>query len=126
MDLLLDVRVPPELEPWLLPFDCSEEELRALDLPEREIPLAEVAWLLDLPFWPGDRPYGVRPLDVVSGAELDRTNAADLSQPLHVTRRHDRLVVLDGLHRLLKAARAQEPTVRIREVPATALYELAS
>jgi hypothetical protein len=45
---------------------------------------------------------------------------------LHVTRRNGRLVVLDGLHRLLKAARAREETVRVREVPADALHRIAA
>jgi hypothetical protein len=118
--------VPPELEPWLVDFECPDEQLLALDLPEREIPLAEVAWLLDLPFWHGEQAFQVRPLDVVSGAELERTNDADLSKPLHVTRRNDRLVVLDGLHQVLKAARTREPTIRVREVPADTLQQLTA
>ena len=117
---------PPELEPWLLDFEWSLEKLQALELPVAEIPVGELAWLLDLPFWRGEGVYEVRPLDVVSGPQLERTNAADLSKPLHVTRRNGRLVVLDGLHRLLKAARAREETVRVREVPADALHRIAA
>jgi len=117
---------PPELRPWLLDFEWSVEKLQALELPVDEVPLGELAWLLDLPFWRGDGLFEVRPLDVVSGPQLDRTNAADLSEPLHVTRRNGRLVVLDGLHRLLKAARSREATVRVREVPADALHQIAA
>ena len=117
---------PRELEPWLLDFEWSLEKLEALDLPVDEIPLAELAWLLDLPFWRGEGLFEVRPLDVVSGPQLERTNAADLSEPLYVTRRHGRLIVLDGLHRLLKAARAREATVHVRELPADALQQIAA
>jgi len=33
----------------------------------------------------------------------DRVAKADLSYPLHVIRRHDRWLILDGIHRLVKA-----------------------
>ena len=118
--------VPPELEPWLPDFPCSPRELRALDLPVREVPIGELAWMLDLPCWPGHGAFEVRPLDVVDGPQLERTNAADLSQPLLVTRRNGRLVVLDGLYGLLKAARARKSTVRVREVPPDALRRIAA
>jgi hypothetical protein len=118
--------VHPELEPWALDFEWSSEKLSALDLPVREVPLAELAWMLDLPCWSSESGLLIRPLDVVSGRELERTNAADLSEPLHVTRRNGRLVVLDGLHRLLKAARARQESVRVREVPAEALEQIAA
>jgi hypothetical protein len=118
--------VPPELAPWLPELPWSREELQALDLPIRDVPIGELAWMLDLPCWPGGDAFEIRPLDVVDGPQLERTNAADLSQPLLVTRRHGRLVVLDGLHGLLKAARARRSTVRVREVPPDALRRIAA
>lgn len=117
---------PPELEPWLPETAWSEEKLWALDLPVVEIAIAELAWMLDLPCWRGEGVFEVRPLDVVAGPELERTNAADLSLPLYVTPRNGRLVVLDGLHRLLKAARARQETIFVRVVPADALEQIAA
>jgi hypothetical protein len=117
---------PPELEPWLPDVAWTDEKLDALDLPVVEIAIAELAWMLDLPCWRGEALFEIRPLDVVDGPELDRTNAADLSRPLYVTPRNGRLVVLDGLHRLLKAARARQETICVKVVSSDVLEQLAA
>jgi hypothetical protein len=120
--------VPRELEPWLLQHDWSPEKLRSLLLPVTEIELAELAWLLDLPFWRDDEgtAFRVRPIDVTGGWHLDRVASADLASPLDVTMLHGRFVVLDGLHRLLKAARVGRRTLPARIVPPEALRLIAA
>ena len=47
------------------------------------------------------------------------------SRPLHVAARHNRLIVLDGIHRLLKATWLGHSTVRVVEVPERALRKIA-
>ncbi len=119
---------PPELRPWLLDFEWSLERLWALSLPEHELPLAELVWLLDLPWWRGDggRVFSVRPSEVDDGPHLDRALGADLGCPVHVTRRNGRLVVLDGVHRLLKAHRLGSRTISAHVVPTDALASIAA
>jgi hypothetical protein len=75
-----------------------------------ELDLGEVAWMLDLPCWE-DEHGRVRPLDVISGPHLELVEQADLSEPIEVQWQDDRYVVVDGLHRVLKAARERRRTV---------------
>ena len=69
----------------------------------------ELAWLFDLPLWQlnGVR-FRVSPQQVRETEgfpdHLRRVMAADLGRPVHLVGHNRRLVVLDGFHRLLKAA----------------------
>jgi hypothetical protein len=102
--------VPPELTAYILDFHWDLELLHALDLPTVDLPVADLAHHLDLPFWAyDDRPFQVTPRQVAADpvtyrAQYERTLAADLRHPLHVVRRpDDRITILDGVHRLLRA-----------------------
>jgi hypothetical protein len=119
---------PAELRPWLLDVEWSRERLWALPLPERELPIGELLWLLDLPWWRGEdgRVFSVRPSDVRAGPHLVRAAEADLALPLHVTERHARWVILDGMHRLLRAHQLGWRIVRVRVVPTDALAYIAA
>jgi hypothetical protein len=119
---------PRELEPWLVELNARREVVSSLLLPVIELPVAELVWQLDLPFWPNENgdPFRVRPLDVIDGAQLRDTDAADLTVPLDVIWRGDRWLVLDGLHRVLKAARTGRQTLAARPVPPETLFRLAA
>ena len=69
----------------------------------------KLEWLLDKPFWKdGHRKFALRPCDVAVDlqryqADYERAMAADLSRPVNVIGLSGRWVVIDGLHRVLKA-----------------------
>ena len=119
-------RLPPELSPWFdsLPRGDTAELL----LPVVELDLPGLVWQLDLPLWPAPdgTPFRVRPLDVVDGPHLDHTERADLTLPLDVVWRSDRFVLLDGLYRLLKAARTGRRTLPARVIPPEARVRRAA
>lgn len=124
--------IPPELTAYILDFHWDLELLHALDLPVVELPVADLAHHLDLPFWAyDDRPFQVTPHQVAADpvtyrAQYDRTLAADLTHPLDAVRRPDhRLTILDGIHRLLQAELEAHPTVAVRILPWSALDEIA-
>jgi hypothetical protein len=100
--------VPPSLLPVLPNVMWSRERLHRLALPVVELPIEELAWQLDLPWWRLGAKYfalgpsQVRHDPVGHASQWQRTLAADLGFPIHVLQR-DRRIVLDGLHRLLKA-----------------------
>jgi hypothetical protein len=85
-------------------------KLWSLELPVRRVAVADLAWLFELPLWQLDgRRFRVRPNQVRDDParfpdHLRRVMAADLRHPIHLTEHNERLVVLDGYHRLLKAA----------------------
>lgn len=85
-------------------------KLWALRLPVRQVAVQELAWLFDLPLWQlnGMRfqvsPRWVRDDPAGFPDHLRRVMASDLGRPIHLVEHNGRLVVLDGFHRLLKAA----------------------
>jgi hypothetical protein len=84
--------------------------LHGLDLPVRRVAVADLAWMFDLPLWQlnGTRfqvsPSQVRADPAQFPDHMRRVMATDLEYPVHLTEHKGRLVVLDGFHRLLKAA----------------------
>jgi hypothetical protein len=90
--------------PWSL------QRLWRLELPVRPVAVEELAWLFDLPLWQlnGTRfqvsPRQVRDDPAGFPDHLNRVMASDLRYPIHLVEHRGRMVVLDGFHRLLKAA----------------------
>ena len=124
--------VPPELTAYILDFHWDLERLHALDLPTVELPVGDLTHHLDLPFWAhDDRPFQVTPRQVAADpvtyqAQYERTLAADLRHPIDVVHRpDDRITILDGVHRLLRAELEQHPTITARVLPWTELDHIA-
>lgn len=117
LDLLLErlphhhrfAEIPTALRDWLLPVDWDRQRLWELDLTRRDLKLAELSWHFDLPWWRRDGLwFQVTPRQFLARPEAhpehaDRVTNADLSYQLHVVGRRDRWLILDGIHRLVKA-----------------------
>ena len=98
------IRQTLPIVPW------SIGKLHELDLPVQQVAVAGLAWLFDLPLWQenGTR-FQVSPAQVRADPagfpdHMRRVMAAGLEHPIHLVEHNGRLVVLDGYHRLLKAA----------------------
>jgi hypothetical protein len=124
--------VPAALDGLILDFEWSRERLWALDLPVRVMAIEELRWLLALPWWShGGVHFAISPDQVRTDPGLypvqyARTMAADLTLPLHVLVRLNRVVtVLDGVHRLLKADLAGMRLVETKQVPPRCLDIIA-
>lgn len=124
--------LPASLRDVILSFHWDLERLHALDLPERSVAVDELAWHLELPFWAVDgRPFQVTPIKVAAAPEhfrdqWERTMAASLDHPLDGYVRADgRLVILDGVHRLLKARQTGRQWVRMRLLDASQFDAIA-
>src|SRR5262245_6598323 len=90
-DLL--AQMPPSLRAVLVCEPWQIDKLWALELAETDVPVDELAWLLDLPLWQlsGQR-FQVSPSDVLARPDhyphhVQRIDQADLSAPIHVMRR---------------------------------------
>jgi hypothetical protein len=120
--------VPPPLQGIILDFDWDRARLHALALPVDELALSELRWQLDLPWWRvEDRFFAVAPNQVRAeparyAQHWQRTLAADLTFPIHVTETAPgRWTILDGVHRLLKADITGAPSIlakRVRDLEA--------
>ena len=123
--------IPPELTAYILDFHWDVERLHALDLPTVDLPVADLAHHLDLPFWAYDGPFQVTPRQVAADpvtyrAQYERTLAADLRHPIDVVHRpDDRLTILDGVHRLLRAELEHHRTITARVLPWSELDHIA-
>lgn len=104
-------------------FRWSDEKVWDLDYPSVEIPISDLSWHFDMPFWNlDDEKYTLTPNQVISDpikfkVEYDRTMAADLSYPIDIMENKGRLLILDGLHRLVKAKIKGYDRVRVRNIP---------
>jgi hypothetical protein len=122
--------MPPILQGVLLDFWWDQERLWRLDLPVTEIPTQELRWHLELPMWAVDgAPFTLTPTQVAAcpqrfTGQYARTLAADLSVPIHLLDRPERLTVLDGMHRLLKAHLLGHDTILAKEVPTSRLDDI--
>jgi hypothetical protein len=85
------------------------EKLSALELKTEPVEIADLAWMFDLPLLQLDgQRFKVTPNQVATTPmnfrpHYERVMAADLDYPIHLVAYRGRLVVLDGMHRLLKA-----------------------
>jgi hypothetical protein len=84
-------------------------KLWALDLRVEPVEVVDLLWMFDLPLWQlnGER-FKVTPNQVAATPmnfrpHYERVMRADLDFPIHLVAYRGRLVVLDGIHRLLKA-----------------------
>ena len=118
---------PPDVRPWLV--DVARDRVRGRSRPIELMPVRELEWILDLPlWWDGGHPFRLRPRDVLvepdrNQAQHERTREADLGVPVEVAWHHGRWLVVDGVHRLLKAISLGQTAVAMREVPEAALVE---
>lgn len=84
-------------------------DLHALKLPVVQLPVERLSWLLELPLWQEDgKRFQLTPAAVAADPgqyphHYERVMAADLGCPIHCVEHQGRLVVLDGVHRLLQA-----------------------
>jgi hypothetical protein len=101
---------PPVIRQALPIVPWNIHQLHSLDLPTQPVAVDGLAWLFDLPLWQdnGTR-FQVSPAQVRADParfpdHMRRVMAADLNHPVHLVEHNGHLVVLDGYHRLLKAA----------------------
>ncbi len=99
--------------------------LRELPLPVVEIPLEKLLWHFDMPVWEkdGTDDWNLMPWEVIRKEEgttthWKRMEEADLGFPIIVTDYNHRLVILDGMHRLVKAYLERHATISAKVIPA--------
>jgi hypothetical protein len=107
------------------------DKLRALDLKVEPVEIADLVWIFDLPLWQldGER-FRVTPNQVAATpmnfrAHYQRVMDADLDHPIYLVAYRRRLVVLDGIHRVLKAHFLRRRWIEARIATATQLQSCA-
>ena len=115
--------VPASVQAVLLPHHWDLDRLLELDLPRAMVATSDYEWMLDIPMWRDERgiwftvtPNQVRTEPDRHPTQWDRTLRADLEVPIHITQREGRSVIIDGIHRLLKAVISGQGSLPARVV----------
>ncbi|TCC28188.1 hypothetical protein E0H58_01335 [Kribbella speibonae] len=101
--------MPETLREVFPPYRWQLGKLWELDLKVEPVEIADLVWIFDLPLWQleGERfkvtPHQVAETPMNFRAHYQRVMDADLDFPINLVAYRGRLVVLDGVHRLLKA-----------------------
>lgn len=117
------IELPETIKTYWYAFDWDVESLWALDLPIEPFPMDKLLWHLDVPLWPfEEKPYRLTPRQVLRSPyryekEYRRARGANLLFPIEITRFKQRWLILDGVHRLLKAHEDGLETINARKVP---------
>lgn len=104
-------------------FSWDEKKVWALDLPVTEMDIKELEWHFDVPFlWEHGEIYNLTPREVMTHSdqhpeEHKRTLESDMKFPIDIMENKGRWLILDGLHRLMKAYLQGQKMVRVRIVP---------
>jgi hypothetical protein len=104
-------------------FSWDEKKVWALDLPTTDMNISELTWHFDIPFhWHGGDVYNLKSRDIIENPEkykeeYERTMRADMKHPIDIMENKGRWLILDGLHRLMKAYILKMDKVRVRIVP---------
>jgi len=103
-------------------FNWDEEKVWALDVPVEEIDINELTWHFDIPFhWHGGEVYNLKSREIIDNPEkykdeYKRTMNADLIHPIDIMENKGQWLILDGLHRLMKAYIQGHKTVKVRKI----------
>jgi hypothetical protein len=121
--------MPPVMQALLPNVMWDRARLHELALPITELRVADLRWMLDLPWWRvGDRRFSLTPNQVRHdperyAAHWRRTLDADLDYPIDLLQ-GKRLIILDGVRRLLKADVLGMQTIAARVLDAAAFAQI--
>ena len=113
-------------------FDFSWDNTRVwkLEAMTEEMDISELTWHFKIPFLNKTRGrYNLKPIDILTHPqkhkkEYERTQKADLIHPIDIMRNKGRWLILDGLHRLMKASLSGQTRVNVRKIPRTAIPKI--
>lgn len=113
-------------------FHWDSKKVWALVIPTQTIDIEELTWHFDIPFWEkdGTDAYNLTPWEVINKKEgtLDhqkRVEQVDLRYPIDIMENKGKYVILDGLHRLVKAYILGQKEVQVRIIPRKNIPDIA-
>lgn len=116
-------QLPKIIEEVGFDFSWDEQKVWKLNSPTEEISIDELTWHFKVPFiW--SKPngyYDVEPQEVLNDPkkhpeEYQRTMKADMQYPIDIMYWKGRWLILDGLHRLMKASLQNDKLVKVRKI----------
>lgn len=124
-------RTPQIIKDVGFDFSWSSPKVWALDEPVTEMPIEELLWHFDVPFWDseGTDEYNLSPKRLLEDPEKEPTHwekiqKADTAYPIDIMENKGKWLILDGLHRLVKLHLAGEKVVKVRIIPRSRIPEI--
>ena len=119
-DIIMKDNFPQIIKDVGFDFSWDEKKVWQLDIPVTEMPVSELEWHFGIPFlWENGGVYNLTPREVIDSPdkhkqEFDRTMKADLKHPIDIMENKGKWLILDGLHRLMKAFIQDQDKVKVR------------
>ncbi len=102
---------------------CDVKKIQELDLPVVDFEIDKLIWNFDIPFWAkdGTDDWNLTPWDVInkidgSMGHQQRVEQADLQFPILLLNKNDKWLIIDGVHRLVKAFQLEHKTIKAKIV----------
>jgi hypothetical protein len=112
-------------------FDWDSKKVWKLDEPVIDLDINELLWHFDIPFWEKEDTddYNLKAWDVINFPDIEKSHFkkvqdADLAYPIDIMENKGRLLILDGLHRLVKAYMKGDTMVKVRKIPRERIPEI--
>ncbi len=112
-------------------FSWDSKKVWALDIPIEEMDMQDLIWHFDIPFWEVEDTddYNLTPWEVVDDPDkhsihYKKIQEADLKYPIDIMENKGRWLILDGLHRLVKAHTQGLKKVMVRKIPREKINEI--
>jgi hypothetical protein len=104
-------------------FKTDEPKLWAVDISVEEIPITEIEYNLDIPYFEqeGTNDWNLTPRMLIKNFDKElfhakQVNEADLKYPIEIYFHKNKWIILDGVHRFVKAIRLGLKTIKARKV----------
>jgi hypothetical protein len=121
---------PKELSDVGFETNWDLDKISKLDLPINWTDIDQLSWHFDLPLLSENNGnYNLKPKDLIEHpgehqVEYYKTIQTDVIHPINVYEYNDRLVIIDGIYRLIKAVINGEKKVAVRIIPPDKIQEL--
>lgn len=121
---------PDQIKEVGFDFEWDEKKVWALDVPSTTVDIDQLIWHLDVPFLSENKEYDLTPREVLGNPgehdkEYYRMMQSDLIHPIDVMENKGRLLILDGLHRLMKAFVQGQKNVSVRVIPRERIRDIS-
>ena len=123
--------LPAHIQEYAFDFRWDNQLVWGLEVQSELMGVDELLWHFDIPWLhtEGER-FNLTPKDIMKSPLLyqeqyERTMQSDLAYPIDVMENKGRWLILDGLHRLMKAVNEGETVVHVRKIPRTLIPNIA-
>ncbi len=113
----MENKIPKSLKKAGYEIYCDAEKLGSLDIPIVDFKINDLIWNFDLPLWGKDgESWNLTPWDVInkvpgSASQRKRVENIDMTYPILVIERNNKWLIIDGVHRLVKAYLDDQKTI---------------